>query len=75
MRCNGLYCSLMGKRRNIYREVAKLPAKAMSVAQYSAIRGCDTANIYKLWRLKKGRNKTQNFEIVGFKGMNFVIPE
>jgi hypothetical protein len=65
----------MGKRQNKYRSVDKLPGKAMSVAQYAIQRGCNTSNIYKLWRRKKGINKTECFEIIEFQGLNFVVTE
>jgi hypothetical protein len=63
----------MGKRQNKYRAVKELPKGAMSVAQYANIRGCNTSNIYKLWRNKKGVNRTESFEIIEFQGLNFVL--
>lgn len=63
----------MGKRQNKYKSVKTLPPGAMSVAQYASIRGCNTSNIYKLWRNKKGINKTESFEIIEFQGLNFVV--
>jgi hypothetical protein len=62
----------MGKRQNKYRAVKELPKGAMSVAQYATIRGCNTSYIYKLWRNKKGNDKTESFEIIEFQGLNFV---
>jgi hypothetical protein len=63
----------MGKRQNKYRNVKELPKGAMSIAQYAKIRDCATSNIYKLWRNKKGINKTENFEIIEYQGLNFVL--
>jgi hypothetical protein len=65
----------MGKRQNRYRLVKELPKEALSVAQYAAIRGCNTSNIYKIWRKKKGINRTENFEIIEYQGINFVLPQ
>lgn len=62
----------MGKRQNKYRTVKELPKGAMSVAQYATIRGCNTSYIYKLWRTKKGNDRTESFEIIEFQGLNFV---
>ena len=62
----------MGKRQNKYKSVKSLPQGAMSVAQYANVRGCNTSYIYKLWRLKKGQDKTESFEIIEFQGLNFV---
>ena len=63
----------MGKRQNKYRVVKQLPPGALSVAQYADVRGCNTSNIYKLWRNKKGINRTENFELIEYQGINFVI--
>lgn len=63
----------MGKRQNKYRTVKELPKGAMSVAQYALIRGCKTPYIYKLWREKKGINRNENFEIIEYQGLNFVV--
>ena len=69
-----MYIALvMGKRQNKYRSVKELPKGAMSIAQYANIRGCNTSNLYKLWRKKKGINSTENFEIIEFQGLNFVV--
>lgn len=63
----------MGKRQNKYRKLKTLPEGAVSVAKYAEDRGCNTSNIYKLWREKKGVNRKENFEIVEFQGLNFVL--
>ena len=55
-------------RRNTYDEVLELPADALRVSEYAAIRGCNTSYIYELIRFHKA-----DFEIVVFKGINFVI--
>jgi hypothetical protein len=68
-------------RINTYREVDKLPANAVVVADFAESRDCLASNIYKLWRNRASPNKTVgrkkkpiDFEIVIFKGINFVIP-
>lgn len=62
----------MGKNRKYsYNEVTDLPANAMTVAQYaSQIKDCNTSYIYELVR----NQKNNDFQIVIFKGINFVIP-
>lgn len=65
----------MGRRQNKYRLVDKLPDHALSVAQYAALRDCNTSNIYKLWRRKKGQSKSGSFEIIEYQGLNFVLPQ
>lgn len=70
---NVVYCGIMGKRQNKYKSVKTLPPGAMSVAQYASNRGCNTSYIYKLWRTKKGQDKTESFEIIEFQGLNFVL--
>lgn len=56
-------------RHNNYRVLDKLPAAAMRVSEYAAQRECNTSYIYEL--IKKGKNT--DFEIVIYKGINFVI--
>jgi hypothetical protein len=63
----------MGKRQNKYRAVKELPKGAMSVKQYANLRGCSTAYIYKIWRNSRGVNNGENFEIVEFQGLNFIL--
>lgn len=55
-------------RKYKYREVDHLPATAKTVAEYAAERECNTTYIYELIRKKKA-----DFEIVIFKGINFII--
>ncbi len=55
---------------NLYRPVTELPANAMTVNEYCKQRGCTNPYIYQLVRT----NKATDFEIVIFKGINFVIP-
>lgn len=57
-----------GKQR--YKVVSSLPKSAMTVSEYCKQRGCTNPYIYALYK----RNKA-NFEIVIFKGINFIIPE
>lgn len=54
---------------NKYENVSVLPAEALTVADYAAQRGCTTAYIYKLIKDKKN-----DFSIVTFHGINFIIP-
>lgn len=56
-------------RLHKYREVKKLPDNALTVSQYAKERGCTTPYIYEL--VKKGKAE---FELVTFKGINFIIP-
>jgi hypothetical protein len=68
-------CSIfaaMGKNRKYeYRPVTELPDNAMTVAQYaSEVKDCNTSYIYELIR----KAKNTDFEIVIFKGINFVVP-
>lgn len=60
----------MRKTRKQYKEVTKLPAAALTVAQYAEQRDCTTPYIYELIR----KAKNIDFEIVIFKGINFIIP-
>lgn len=59
----------MRKERKQYKEVSKLPDNALTVAQYAKDRECTTPYIYELVRKQKN-----DFEIVIFKGINFIIP-
>lgn len=52
-----------------YRTVETLPATAMTVKDYCLQRGCTNPYIYQLVRENKA-----DFEIVLFKGINFIIP-
>lgn len=56
-------------RRNTYEVVNTLPADAMRVSEYAAQRNCNTSYIYEL--IRTGKNA--DFEIVIYKGINFVI--
>jgi len=56
-------------RRNNYRTVDTLPADALRVSEYANERNCNTSYIYEL--IRKGKNT--DFEIVIYKGINFVI--
>ena len=65
----------MGRRQNKYRKVDRLPNDAMSVAQYAVHLDCATSNIYKVWRVKGGKTKTYQFELIEYQGLNFVLPK
>lgn len=56
-------------RRNNYDVVAELPHAAMRVSEYAAQRNCNTSYIYEL--IRKGKNT--DFQIVVYKGINFVV--
>jgi len=56
-------------RHNTYREVDRLPERAMRVSEYALQRDCNTSYIYEL--IRKGKNA--DFEIVIYKGINFVL--
>jgi len=53
---------------NNYRVVDQLPPDAMTISEYCVQRGCTNPYIYQLAKSGKA-----NFEIVIFKGINFVI--
>jgi hypothetical protein len=55
-------------RRNTYRIVNDLDQDALRVSEYADKRGCNTSYLYELIR-----NNKADFEIVVFKGINFVI--
>ena len=66
---------MKGTRHNKYRILEHLPTEAMRVSEYAAQRptengiGCNTSYIYEL--VKNGKNN--DFEIVIYKGINFVL--
>jgi hypothetical protein len=64
----------MGKnKKNIYREVNDLPSEAIRVSDYAKMKDySSTPYIYELWRNRDKKNIP--FEIVDFKGVNFIIP-
>lgn len=55
-------------RKNTYNIVPDLPANALRVSEYAQLRNCNTSYLYELIREHKA-----DFEIVIFKGINFVI--
>lgn len=59
------------KRNRTHKEVNKLPENAMLVSDFCKERGFTTSYVYKLIRL----NKNSDFDIVIFKGINFIIPK
>lgn len=59
----------MAKNTGKYREVQELPINALTVQCYADKHGWKAHNIYM--RLNRGTN---NFEIIVFQGINFVIP-
>ena len=62
----------MGKNRKYNHEpVNELPEHAMTVAQYAKeVMDCNTSYIYELIKKKKNND----FKIVTYKGINFIIP-
>lgn len=62
-------------RKNIYREVKNLPVRALTVADYAKENKWDTAYVYKQWRHHVQKEKKIPFEIVVFRGINFVLPK
>lgn len=67
----------MKNRKNIYREVSKLPRRAVTIAAYATSKGYETNSyIYHEWRRHVGpQKKNIDFEIVVFQKINFVIPK
>lgn len=61
----------MKKNTGKYTEVTKLPASALTVAEYAKQSGFTTNYIYNL--LKKGKNKGR-FNVVIFQSFNFIVP-
>ncbi len=59
----------MAKNAGKYRELQTLPNNAMTVQSYADSRGWKAHNVYM--RLNRQIN---DFEIVLFQGINFVIP-
>jgi len=59
----------MKKNKGKYDEVPVLPPNAMSVRNYANLKGVDTSYIYKLVREKKN-----DFKIVIFQTVNYIIP-
>lgn len=59
----------MRKNKNRYEPVTQLPAAALKVSEYARQRGCTTAYVYELIR-----NNKNDFKIVEFQGINFIIP-
>lgn len=59
----------MAKNIGKYREVSQLPNNAMTVQSYADSRGWKAHNIYM-----KLKRQTNDFEIILFQGINFVIP-
>lgn len=57
----------------IHREVEELPNEAVTVKQFAMAYPCDTSYIYKLSKQHRDTGKELSFEIVSFKGVNFVI--
>lgn len=59
----------MKANKGKYREVIRLPDNAMTVNEYAASKNFSHQYVYKL--LREGKN---TFEMVTFKGYNFIIP-
>ena len=62
----------MKKNTGKYKEVSKLPASALTVAQYAKNKGFTTNYVYNMVRLNKYVDK---FDIVVFQSFNFIIPK
>jgi hypothetical protein len=74
------------KRKNNYRKVETLPNEAILVDEYAKKKDISTSYIYNTWKRnvtpeqEKEEGNPQEamnkivFEIVLFKGMNFVLP-
>ena len=59
------------KKNRKHKTVDNLPNDAMLVSDFCKERGFTTSYVYKLIRL----NKNSDFDIVIFKGINFIIPK
>lgn len=62
----------MKQNKGKYREVATLPKKALSVKEYAEAMDISHQYVYKLVREGKSNGR---FEMVVFKGFNFIIPQ
>jgi hypothetical protein len=60
-------------RNIIHRVINELPSEAVTVKEFATSYPCDTSYIYKLSKLSRDNGKILPFEIVSFKGVNFVI--
>lgn len=60
----------MKRNKDKYPVVTKLPANALTVAQYAKNNNFTTNYVYNQLRL--GKNK---FKVVIFQSFNFIIPE
>jgi hypothetical protein len=60
----------MKRNINKYTTVTKLPANAMTVSQYAALKQYTTNYVYN--QIRMGKNI--DFKIVIFQSFNFVIP-
>ena len=60
----------MKKNIDKYPNVDTLPDSAITVKEYADQRGFNTSYIYELIR----NHKNKDFEIVVFRGYNFIIP-
>lgn len=60
-------------RINNYREVDDLPTGAFTVKEYSDLIGISVAHVYKLWRLHMREERDIGFEIILFKGYNWIV--
>lgn len=65
----------MNTRTNTYRTVEKLPDRAMPVSAFAVNQGIGSPQVYKRWKRHVKDGKEISFEIVIFKGYNFVIPD
>lgn len=68
------------KHQGLYRELTldQLPANAMPVQDYADLKGYrSTSTIYNIVRAVRDKKKTwesAGFEVVIFKGFNYILP-
>lgn len=73
-----IFASMKGNNKHMYRELRELPNEALAVqdfADYKAYRS--TSTLYNMAaKVREGKKTWQSigFEIVRYKGFNYVIP-
>jgi hypothetical protein len=64
------------RKEKKYRVVEKFPKDAVTVEEYSDSCGYyDNSGVYKLWRRHVATGRKIDFEIISFKGRNFILPK
>ncbi len=61
---------MMKRNENKYPTVIRLPINAILVSEYAKAQGITVSSIYM-----RVRRKTNDFKIVNFQTMNFIIPK